>query len=206
MKSIHQPIGTYGYPKGLYRADDRLDYRLTAGFLREFTGDIYNNIPLKTNSLGWRDREFSLHPSPGTTRICVLGDSITFGSGVAEDARFSRVLEYVLNGRSHNPDASIEIINLAVNSYTTYHYLELAKKEVKEYRCNQVVVGFCLNDILPKETSFPRTRIGLSVYAPRSDGTVEAEEKRPLLERVSERSYFISMARKMETTLRSFHL
>lgn len=51
----------------------------------------------KTNSLGFRDREFARAKAPDTTRICVLGDSMTVGMEVPPECTFTRLLEDRLN-------------------------------------------------------------------------------------------------------------
>ena len=45
------------------------------------------------NSHGFRDREYALEKPGGTTRIVVIGDSITFAGRLEADARFTEVLE-----------------------------------------------------------------------------------------------------------------
>ena len=49
------------------------------------------------NSLGYREREIS-SPKPGDAyRIAVVGDSLTYGQGLQEEDRFSRIIETGLN-------------------------------------------------------------------------------------------------------------
>ena len=51
------------------------------------------------NKLGLRDREV-LPKKPGEFRICVVGDSFTFGLGVEEEQTFVRRTEQLLRHRS----------------------------------------------------------------------------------------------------------
>src|SRR5262245_29159034 len=46
-----------------------------------------------TNALGLRDYEFAEEKPPGTYRIVVVGDSVTFGPGVGLDETFAKRLE-----------------------------------------------------------------------------------------------------------------
>lgn len=66
---------------------------------------IRNNFEVRTNAQGFRDRPFG-PKRPGTRRILVLGDSISFGKGVAVEERFSSLVA------AHAP-AHVEILNLA---------------------------------------------------------------------------------------------
>jgi hypothetical protein len=47
------------------------------------------NYNIRTNSLGMREREFTLDKKSGTRRILFIGDSVTFGTGVDARWRFS---------------------------------------------------------------------------------------------------------------------
>ena len=57
-----------------------------------------------------RHKGYALHRSPNTFRIVVLGDSYTFGQGVAKDSTFPAVLEKLLNGMG--ADVKFEVVNL----------------------------------------------------------------------------------------------
>src|SRR5258708_21612512 len=51
-------------------------------------------VMVKTNSYGYRDREFSLEKPPGMLRIVMLGDSFTEGWGAPEQETFSKRIEH----------------------------------------------------------------------------------------------------------------
>lgn len=53
----------------------------------------YANSQVSTNSAGMRDRPRQKNKTPGTYRVAVLGDSMTEGVQVPDDATFTRVLE-----------------------------------------------------------------------------------------------------------------
>jgi hypothetical protein len=55
---------------------------------------MFAGVPVAFNSLGLRDRERSMQRTPGTERILMLGDSMTFGMGVAEETLQHRSLLY----------------------------------------------------------------------------------------------------------------
>ncbi len=67
---------------------------------------------VRSNSLGYRDREFAWHKPDRWRRILVFGDSVAWGKGVDEERRFSSVLA----GRV--PD-KVEVYNQAYCGFTT---------------------------------------------------------------------------------------
>lgn len=54
--------------------------------------------PVHINAHGTRGPEFQIEKPPGTFRILSLGDSRTFGWGVADEDTYSRRLEQLLEG------------------------------------------------------------------------------------------------------------
>lgn len=66
-----------------------------------------------TNSQGFNERELPLEKPPDTWRVVVMGDSVTFGGGVAREEAYPRVAEAILRERG----LKAEIINLAVYGY-----------------------------------------------------------------------------------------
>jgi GDSL-like Lipase/Acylhydrolase family len=53
--------------------------------------------PPRINALGFREREISKQKPEGVRRIAVVGDSFTYGQGIAEDERFANIIERHLN-------------------------------------------------------------------------------------------------------------
>ena len=92
------------------------------------------------NDRGYRGR---LHgpKAAGRTRIVVVGDSVAFGYGVADDATFPAVLERT-NGR-------VEALNLAVQGYGTDQALLRLQDEAPGLQPDVVVASVCLaNDFV----------------------------------------------------------
>ena len=74
---------------GFFLSDPVLGQRLAANYDGWFAG-----VPAHTNSLGFRDtREYALSKPPGTFRIIVLGDSVTFGHGALFETTYPYLLE-----------------------------------------------------------------------------------------------------------------
>jgi lysophospholipase L1-like esterase len=66
------------------------------------------------NSWGFRGPEFTLARPPGTVRVVVVGDSITWGQGVAADETFWAELERELRPDLRGRGLDLEVIPLAV--------------------------------------------------------------------------------------------
>jgi len=111
------------------------------------------SLPATTNSLGWRDDEFTAGPVPGHTRILALGDSFTFGFGVDYGQRFSEFME--------QSSESIEVLNMGVFAYGTDQELLAYQLYGKALRPDIVVINLYLGndlaDIRSNEVhSFPK--------------------------------------------------
>jgi hypothetical protein len=97
------------------------------------------------NTKGYRDTEHDTHKSPGTVRILILGDSLTFGSGVADDDIYPRLLQ-----RLAGPH--VEVISLAQNGWGTADELAALRRDGLVYSPDIVVVGVVTNDPSPPIT------------------------------------------------------
>jgi lysophospholipase L1-like esterase len=77
-------------------------------------------------------------------RIMVVGDSLTFGPGVAVEDTYPAVLEREL-GR----DYRVEVLNLGIGGYQTENILWVIKTFAPQLQPDLIVYGVCLNDFLP---------------------------------------------------------
>jgi lysophospholipase L1-like esterase len=125
---------------GFFVSDAVLGQRLAPNYDGWFAG-----VPARINSLGFRDsREYSIEKKPGSFRILVLGDSVTFGHGALYETTYPYLLEQQL--RAWRPDVNWEVWNLGVPGYNTAQELAYLKLVEDRYRPDLVVVGFFLND------------------------------------------------------------
>lgn len=125
---------------GFFVSDPVVGQRLAADYDGWFAG-----VPAHTNSLGFRDtREYSLTKSPGTFRILVLGDSVTFGHGALYETSYPYLLEQRL--REWRPDVKWEVWNLGVPGYNTAQELASLNEVGERYAPDLVIVGFFQND------------------------------------------------------------
>lgn len=136
------PPITWRDPQELYNHDPLLGHIL-APEQRAFT----HSFPVTTNSHGFRDREYPLVPTSGTVRILCLGDSLTFGDGVAVEDTYPKRLEAILQGSGGH---KFEVINAGVPSYDTWQEITFFKAKGAQFEPRIVVLGFYGNDIVPR--------------------------------------------------------
>lgn len=103
---------------------------------------------IKTNSRGFRDGEWSKKKPQGTVRIAVLGDSFTEAAQVAEEERFTELLEQHLSKRDAFRGRKVEVMNFGTSGYGTAQQLMTWRHDVKPYDPDFVVLAFLTgNDI-----------------------------------------------------------
>ncbi len=135
---------TRGTP-GFYVSDPVRGQRLAPNYRGWFAG-----VPVQTNALGFRDnREYSLDKGPGTFRILVFGDSVTFGHGTLSDTTYPFLLERRL--KQWRPAVKWEVWNLGVPGYNTGQELEYLREVGPRYQPDLVIIGFYPNDFTNNE-------------------------------------------------------
>jgi hypothetical protein len=96
------------------------------------------------NAAGQRGTVHPLKRTPGWPRLLMLGDSVAFGFGVADDQTFAADLE----------NDGYEVVNLAVPGYGTDQALLRLEREGVAYRPDLVLLHFCLqNDFVDNASS-----------------------------------------------------
>lgn len=94
------------------------------------------------NEHGFRGPVVPIAHRPGVVRIAALGDSHTFGHGVADDETWPAVLERTLDGAA----TPVEVMNCGVNGYDADQVFALLEKRVLDWNPDLVVYGFFCND------------------------------------------------------------
>ncbi len=95
--------------EGLIRSDYIYDVRNgNTGLIPNKSG-YFKGVMIYINSLGMRDKEYSLQKAKGTFRIVALGTSTTFGFGVPIESVYHSVLEDRLN--EQNDSLKYEVLN-----------------------------------------------------------------------------------------------
>lgn len=101
-----------------------------------FFGVISNSQSLR------EDHEIPFAKPMGQTRILFLGDSCTFGYGVAHDAAFVEVTESLLKQQGRD----VECINAGVPGYTLFQGCRYLETQGLNYQPDLVVFNFGWND------------------------------------------------------------
>lgn len=87
------------------------------------------------------DREYSVAPLPGRTRVAIVGDSIVWGEDMPLEKTLPRALEREL-GAEH-----FEVLGFGVTGYDTVQEAEWYRRTVRAFHPAIVIVVYCLNDI-----------------------------------------------------------
>lgn len=106
---------------------------------------------VEVNRFGFRERDFEVPKPLNTCRIMVLGDSLTFGTGLAPEERYTELLEKNLEQKFS--DNEFEVLNFSVSGGPTV----LERDIIREFKGivdpDLIVIGFFMNDPLPLEHS-----------------------------------------------------
>ena len=102
---------------------------------------------IKLNQFGLRDRDYPSPKPTNTRRVLILGDSFTFGSGVADDqAVFPRLLEKQLNADPANRGTTIEVLNGGIPGSLTSDWSDLLQKVKTSFQPDVILIVFFLRD------------------------------------------------------------
>lgn len=126
----------------MIRNDPELFWRLVPN--TQLSDDLWPFFGVIANGQGLReDHEISRQKPPGELRLLFLGDSCTFGYGVAHDQAFVQVAESALRDMSPGP---VECINAGVPGYTLFQGYRYLVTEGLRYQPDLVVLNFGWND------------------------------------------------------------
>ncbi len=106
-----------------------------------------NEVPtyvVNINRHNFREREFETAPAPGVRRIFAVGDSATFGTGVAEGERFTDVLQELL---SSDDPGCCEVLNTGRVGATTQQVLKIVHASVLRWDPSVLIVNGGANDL-----------------------------------------------------------
>jgi len=131
---------SYGYPPDIFQEHPTRGYSYVEGFQGHFPNANFSDIPISINSDGFRDRDFVVDKSDH--RILVLGDSITFGAGIAASDRYTEEIS-----RQICPNNRCVVMNLGVNGYQIGNYEAVLNEQISRLKPDLVIIGFCMNDI-----------------------------------------------------------
>ena len=107
----------------------------------------------RINNLGFRDRDFAVRRS-GARRVLAIGDSFTYGWGVAGEESWPKVME----GELRRGGLDIEVANLGMPGAGPREYAALAERAIPLLRPDLIVVGMLQADDLFQAAESPAER------------------------------------------------
>lgn len=133
-------------------------YALEPGSSAVYEG-WFTKVPpthLAINSRGYRDREYTQRPPPGTLRIALLGDSHVFGLGTEVEDGLPRRLEADLRGRLQRP---VEVVNAGVPGYDLPKEVARAAQVLDDYSPDVLVFVAGALDLEDRPCSFWKAEV-----------------------------------------------
>lgn len=117
---------------------------------------------IDNNSFGYRENEFEVPKPGGLFRIMILGDSLTWGSGLDYDQRYSAILDSLL--AETYPERPVEVVNFGLRGGPTVVERDILARIQDEVEPDLVVVGFCHNDPQPRKQQYSVERARLDGF------------------------------------------
>lgn len=103
---------------------------------------------------GFRDRRFDLMKPRGALRIACLGDSVTYGTGVAAQHTWPKALERELARRLERP---VEVMNCGVYAHNTSQQVAWLELAVLPFRPDLVLIASTVVDASGRNVEVPAT-------------------------------------------------
>jgi lysophospholipase L1-like esterase len=128
-----------GYVESLWEVKDK-KYKANASLVKTIGEDRY---VIKTNSQGFRNKEFEIKKPKNVYRIICIGASTTF-QGRTNDDTYPALLENQL--RRKYPDLNIEVLNFGISGTFSDHWLNEPEKLFK-FQPNLIIQYNAVNDI-----------------------------------------------------------
>ncbi len=132
-----------------------LQYQPNASFYAQYDprgteGGNDGRVDYQINSHGFRGPDFGAKAET-TFRVVCLGDSFTFGEGVAADDTWPRQLESLLKTRDgEREQASVEVINAGVQGHGLIDAVYNYAVHEREFEADVVLLAFFMNDLMPQ--------------------------------------------------------
>jgi len=133
---------------GIFEYDREKGYRHKKNYIGKETnslGGSNDRYTIITNSQGYRDSEIPALKPAKTIRILVIGDSISYGYGVAGHHVYAEYLEDILNRRKN--EYHFDVINTAASGNSSFHEYYDLKRGLK-FSPDLIIQQFTLNDVI----------------------------------------------------------
>lgn len=144
--TMHLGVEMWNYARKIKQrgADEEIGHRHRPNASAHLMG-----VDVQTNSLGLRDSEVTIPAPPDTTRIVVLGDSLTFGWGVAAQDMYTEVLERSLNAQPPQAGGRYEVVNTGVGNTNTSMQVNYYRAEGAKLKPDLLLISWFINDAEP---------------------------------------------------------
>lgn len=106
----------------------------------------------RRNVWGYRERDFAAWPEPGTYRIAVIGDSLTYGQGIAEEERVSNRLEASLKLGGDR----FEVLNFGIPGAEYEQNTDSLALALEHAHPDFVLIQWFTNDVSDPDMKMPR--------------------------------------------------
>jgi lysophospholipase L1-like esterase len=110
-------------------------------------------LDISLNSEGYRDVDHEIRKPRGVIRIAVIGDSITYGTGVPFEDIYHQKLQKLLNESTKKE--KYEVLAFNQGAANTKWAIATYERSVRQFSPDVVILGFCLNDIENYDTLVP---------------------------------------------------
>jgi lysophospholipase L1-like esterase len=94
-----------------------------------------------TNAFGFRDKKYRIRKA-NKTRIIFVGDSITYGWGVALEETYHKQIERLLYDKGHD----VDVMGMGIPGYNTIQEYYLIKETVLDFKPDILILQIAPND------------------------------------------------------------
>ena len=147
--AIHSGLIVAGLVIGVVLAE--LTLRIVRPSIGVRSGGVESsNRQRPTGNPGWplsRGEKTVVTPKQEARRIVVVGDSFTWGDGVAPQEAYPSVMEALL--RERWPDQNIEVINWSRPGWNTWREFKSIAPQLPMLDPDLLIIGYCINDAEP---------------------------------------------------------
>jgi hypothetical protein len=161
-------------------ADPRIRFENRPGAVQTLryvdrAGNVREEI-VSVNAQGTRGQEVSFEKPHGTLRVVVLGDSQTFGAGIAANGTWPAVVEETLRrsmGDADGGEPRIEVMNCAVAGYDAEQSAAALETHWIGFDPDLVLLGYFVNDppVAPSAASSGTSPFGRRLLAAVTPGS-----------------------------------
>ncbi|RMG07021.1 MAG: hypothetical protein D6731_24655 [Planctomycetota bacterium] len=127
---------------GILRADPELGWALRPNY-RGVRYEYAHQAATSTDSLGYRGPEWTAARARAPLRVLCLGDSVTFGIGVADEETYPAQLESLLRGRGQ----AASVYDAGVPGYDTVQEAVVYQRLAARIHPQVVVLAWLPNDL-----------------------------------------------------------